>query len=163
MEVIESALDARGRGWGGHVLHAVRLLEMWRVLNLSCSIGLHCYLAASHYLEAVLDAILASQNFKNETAWCNKSSGTVVGPGGEKVSGTAGAMVWPRSAHLAEKAAQWPRQGPLVFSGSGLERALQTRPSSSASEAAGGRVPQCAYSAIGMRGLVPSAMSGRLR
>ena len=70
MEAIESARYAHSDGMGAFMCFmAVRLLEMHRLLKPTGSIFLHCDPTASHYLKAVLDAILGWKNFRNEIVW----------------------------------------------------------------------------------------------
>ena len=70
MEAIESARYAHSDGMGAFMCFmAVRLLEMHRLLKPTGSIYLHCDPTASHYLKAVMDAILGWKNFRNEIIW----------------------------------------------------------------------------------------------
>jgi site-specific DNA-methyltransferase (adenine-specific) len=48
---------------------APRLLELYRVLNDTGSIYLHCDPTASHYLKLVMDAVFSPTNFRNEVVW----------------------------------------------------------------------------------------------
>ena len=76
MEAIESARHAHSDGMGAFICFmAVRLLEMRRILTPTGSIYLHCDPTASHYLKAVMDAILGYRTFRNEIVWCYKSGG----------------------------------------------------------------------------------------
>ena len=51
------------------VMMAIRLVEMYRVLNSSGTIYLHCDTTASHYLKLVMDAIFGAFNYRNEISW----------------------------------------------------------------------------------------------
>ena len=53
---------------------AERLFEMHRILKNTGSIYLHCDPYASHYLKLVMDAIFGEKHFRNEIAWCYKST-----------------------------------------------------------------------------------------
>ena len=76
MEAIESARYAHSDGMGAFMCFmAVRLLEMRRLLKPTGSIYLHCDPTASHYLKAVMDAILGWKNFRNEIVWCYSQGG----------------------------------------------------------------------------------------
>ncbi|MCX7022418.1 MAG: site-specific DNA-methyltransferase, partial [bacterium] len=48
---------------------ANRLLEIRRVMKDTASIYLHCDPAASHYLKLVMDAVVGTNNFRNEIIW----------------------------------------------------------------------------------------------
>ena len=48
---------------------AERLLIMNRILKPTGSVYLHCDPTASHYIKALMDAILGHNNFKNEITW----------------------------------------------------------------------------------------------
>ena len=48
---------------------AVRLIELHRVLKPTGSLYLHCDPTASHYLKILLDAVVRSENFRNEIIW----------------------------------------------------------------------------------------------
>ena len=76
MEAIESARFAHSDGMGAFMCFmAVRLLEMHRILKSTGSLYLHCDPTASHYLKAVLDAIVGQKNFVNEIVWHYGSGG----------------------------------------------------------------------------------------
>ena len=47
----------------------IRLAEIWRLLNPTGSIYLHCDPTASHYLKGLMDAIFGAINFQNEIIW----------------------------------------------------------------------------------------------
>lgn len=53
---------------------AERLFQMRRILKDTGSIYLHCDPYASHYLKLVMDAIFGEKHFRNEIAWCYKST-----------------------------------------------------------------------------------------
>ena len=68
--IIDAAGHAHGKGMKSYlIMMAVRLLEMRRLLKPTASIYLHCDSTASHYLKALLDAILGAGNFRNEIVW----------------------------------------------------------------------------------------------
>ena len=48
---------------------AQRLLIMQRLLRPTGSIYLHCDPTASHYIKALMDAVLGHENFRNEITW----------------------------------------------------------------------------------------------
>lgn len=76
MEAVESARYAHSDSMGAFICFmAVRLLEMKRVLKETGSIYLHCDPTASHYLKAVMDAILGWRNFRNQIVWCYRTGG----------------------------------------------------------------------------------------
>lgn len=51
-----------------------RLLQMKIILRPTGSIYLHCDPTCSHYLKVVMDGIFGHNNFRNEIAWCYKST-----------------------------------------------------------------------------------------
>ena len=53
---------------------AVRLMEMRRVLKDTGSIYLHCDPTANAYLRLLMDTIFGKENFRNEIAWCYRST-----------------------------------------------------------------------------------------
>ena len=68
--MLDAARQAHGKGMQSYLtMMAVRLLEMRRVLKETGSIYLHCDPTASHYLKALMDAILGHANFRNEIIW----------------------------------------------------------------------------------------------
>jgi site-specific DNA-methyltransferase (adenine-specific) len=48
---------------------APRLVELRRVLKPTGSLYLHCDPTASHYLKLLLDAVLGTENYRNEITW----------------------------------------------------------------------------------------------
>ena len=67
-------IDAARAAWGDDVaaflcFMAVRLIEMRQVLRDDGSLYLHCDPTASHYLNALPDAVFGRRNFKNDVAW----------------------------------------------------------------------------------------------
>lgn len=66
--------------WEGGVYHYVewmreRVMEMWRVLNSTGSLYLHCDPHASHYLKVMMDEVLGIEHFQNEIIWYYKGAG----------------------------------------------------------------------------------------
>ena len=53
---------------------AIRLLEMRRVLTPTGSVYLHCDPTASHYLKALMDAILGQDSFRSDISWKRTSA-----------------------------------------------------------------------------------------
>ena len=69
-----SVIEASRVSWGDDMaaflcFMGVRLMEMRRVLRPDGSIYLHCDPTASHYLKALMDAILGRRNFRTEITW----------------------------------------------------------------------------------------------
>lgn len=74
--VIEAARATSGRSMQAYlVFMSVRILQMKRILKDSGSIYLHCDPTAGHYLKLLLDAILGSENFRNEIIWNYNAGG----------------------------------------------------------------------------------------
>ncbi len=69
-DLLETAGRTHSKGMQSYLtMMAVRLLEMRRVLKDTGSIYLHCDPTASHYLKALMDAILGRNQFRNEIIW----------------------------------------------------------------------------------------------
>ena len=69
-KVIEAALNANGESMAAYLTYmAIRMIEIHRVLKPTGSFYLHCDPTASHYLKAVMDAILGKNNFRSEIVW----------------------------------------------------------------------------------------------
>ena len=69
-KVIEAASVAHGKGMQSYLcMIGIRLLEMRRLLKETGSIYLHCDQTANSYLRILLDAIFASDQFRNEVVW----------------------------------------------------------------------------------------------
>ena len=71
---LASLINAAGKvGSKGNAAYltfmARRLMEMWRVLNKTGSIYLHCDPAMSHSLKLVMDALFGHENYRNEIIW----------------------------------------------------------------------------------------------
>lgn len=68
--VIEAARTAHGEERAAYLTYmAIRIIEMQRILKPTGSLYLHCDPTASHYLKAVIDAIMGQENFRNEIIW----------------------------------------------------------------------------------------------
>ena len=69
-QIILAACSARGDGTMRYLIYmAPRLEEMWRVLNPTGSIYLHCDQTESHSLKLMMDAIFGAGNFRREIIW----------------------------------------------------------------------------------------------
>ena len=53
---------------------APRLLELKRVLKVTCSIYLHCDPTASHYLKMLMDSVFGPDKFLSEVIWKRTSA-----------------------------------------------------------------------------------------
>ena len=78
---------AHGKGMQSYLtMMAVRLLEMYRVLQDTGSIYLHCDPTASHYLKQLMDSIFGTGRFRSEITWRRNNP---TGRGGKRFANNA--------------------------------------------------------------------------
>ena len=68
--IIDTAGLSHGKSMKSYlIMMAVRLMEMRRLLKSTGSLYLHCDPTASHYLKMLMDALLGTENYRNEISW----------------------------------------------------------------------------------------------
>ena len=74
-KVIDTTRTAHSEGMAAYLTYmAIRIIEMHRVLKPTGSMYLHCDDTAVHYLKGMMDALFASENYRNNIIWKRATS-----------------------------------------------------------------------------------------